>query len=224
MKKNISLLIIILVLVPLNFASGVKFDEIGIKLGVNFTNYFEISNYEDRKCIGKRNFTGGVFYSIQLEKNVFFQNEIYFNKKGSNIEYAGNTYNYDLYYIDTDHLIKIKLKRRRNIVPAILAGFFYSFNISSKGVSTIDGKRENIDLAGKINKAEYGGVLAFNLEYKMRKGSFLFDIRYVYGFSRVITDYIADVYNSGFYETLPGYKDINIKNKSINILIGYTFK
>jgi hypothetical protein len=50
MKKILNFVVILFILNNYSFASGAKFDEIGVKFGENIVNFFKISGFEDRIC------------------------------------------------------------------------------------------------------------------------------------------------------------------------------
>lgn len=187
---------------------------IGIKGGLNISKMN--SNSPSVKQKSMSSLQGGIFVSMPLSKNFYFQPELNYARMGGkynfnttrdvlNFDWWGAAYarfedellEMDLQYIDLPLIIKYKVPK---IHLSLLAGPQISYLLSAKVIAP----PQTIDIKGELNEYDIRGL--FGLEYKLPKG-FAISGRYQLGLLNIPKNGDA---NSEF------------KNNAFSFTLGYT--
>jgi hypothetical protein len=141
----------------------------------------------------------GVFYTANISDKLAFQPELYLSQKGyrfSQTPLYDTSYRLQLIYLESAVLLKFKIPSRRRFRPGLLAGPFAALKLSSDRVVRIWGKQERGSLSS-VKSLHYGAVFGFDTEFDAWSGQVIFDIRFSWGLSKIMTqpeDY-TDLYD-----------------------------
>jgi len=156
--------------------------------------------------------TGGIFFSLGIIKDVSFQPEILFIRKGARIIDSENNlevgFNFD--YIEIPVILKIDLRLEGSTVtPSLCFGPFIGFNRAASIVIRDPSYTEKQDIKEEVEKTEYGLTCGLLLTQKWGIGKFLVDLRYDFGLSNILKP------NLEWAES--------IKTRTWLIMVGYSF-
>lgn len=214
MKKILFLIIILCPLVVIGQEST-----IGFRLGLNVSKYKLVKGDLDGlqlETIPSINFS--IPINIPISDIISVQPELSIMQKGSNYEYYDDDYSYIITQKITYFDIPILMKASKLLVDKLTVGLFLGPSIGlglagkvkdeenddgdiSKNEKKIDFKKDNanrIDLAFNIGS---------NVQYELKNGFAVFDIRYQAGFSDVIKEKVGDI--------------STLKNRGLIVSVGY---
>jgi hypothetical protein len=142
--------------------------EIGVKGGVNFSNFTGTGNWQDVKAKTLVGYHFGGFVSFFLGNYFAVQPEILFSTQGSKFETAGQTFDQKVNYIN----LPVMLKYRSKSGFYLEAGPQFGFK-TSESSSSIDSLAKNTDFS-----------MAAGLGYHSKIGLGV-GVRYTAGISKV---------------------------------------
>src|SRR6478672_2399236 len=107
--------------------------KIGIKGGVNFSNFF-IDNVQDKNV--KTGFNLGLFAKLPVSKGVSIQPELLYSTKGAQASYSnpliGGDYRFNLNYLELPVLAVFNLGKNFNIHAGGYAAYLTSANVKAE--------------------------------------------------------------------------------------------
>lgn len=136
--------------------------DLGIKLGANFSNITDASNFES-----KTGFVAGAFLGIKLNDNFAIQPELLYSQQGAKLD-AGD---FNLNYVNVPVIIKYYLIQGFNIQVGPQFGFVVDDNIG-------DAIGEGIE----TNSFDTAGVVGVGYDFPM---GLRLDARYNFGLTEV---------------------------------------
>ena len=199
---------------------------VGIKGGLNFSDAKAdvfIDAVNDAPSTYTSFVVGGLA-EITINRNLSFQPEVIYSKKGFTID-EGTSFDVlgmnipigakattSISYIETPLLAKAKFGLGNTRVYGVAGpsiGYATSAKIQPKVTVLIDFNLPEValDLSDNIyNRTEFSGILGGGVEHSTQTGKLFTDIRYQHSFSNIINNPITDlsVKNSGFQWTV-GY-------------------
>jgi hypothetical protein len=181
MKKIVFTVFVLLVFV------GVKAQEFGVKIGLNYSNYHTSDDISDVTDPLLR-FNAGVFADFELSDRIVLHPELLYSAKGLAVLDDVDGYDYQQNYLDIPILFSYRINDELsfNIGPEI--GFLLSAKVTD-GTNTEDIKEF-------MEGMEYG--LDFGFSYRIPMG-LVFDARYDLGLSNIFKDFSDDdIYNRVF--------------------------
>ena len=144
MKKNI-----LFILLLTSSASFAQHFELGLKAGVNISNFTGSSNASDVKAKSLIGFHGGGFVSLFMGNNFAIQPEILFSTQGAKIEQTGTAKtDYKLDYINIPVMLKYRFNGGFYLEAGPQVGF--KVNESHSGTSEDFAKSTDLSLGGGI--------------------------------------------------------------------------
>lgn len=205
MKKALKIILILLLIQGL---ASIKLSaEIGIKGGLNLSNFF-FSDSLGSEWNYLQNFQAGAFFSIYLLKNFSIQPELLYTKKGATADgmFKGEkiTESEELTYIKIPLLVKVQFPYKVNFKVGFFSGIYTAINIGAKSITKYKDESIEEDIKNEIKDMDFGFVLGLNIEFK----KLIFDFRYTTGFSNIKSD---------------PFVDFSIKNHTLVFMIGYIF-
>lgn len=224
-------LTVLIVLIVLCFVPGSLYPELGVKVGVQRTDFEKEGSFD------LSTFRVGLFYSVDLGDNFSFQPELYFSHHGTRTYRSGvNDYYFNtesacyaeppfplisrqkLSYIEVPLLLKYTLPFRGDLKPVLYLGGYVAFRVSKKfefdtyTYDTVSGLYSeaygwrHIDI--QYRKTDRGGILGVGLEHGMGKTRMHIDFRVNIGFVNVYE------WNIRLDEK---------QNRSLSLLVGLSF-
>jgi hypothetical protein len=182
MKKIVFTVFVLLVFV------GVKAQEFGVKVGLNYSNWHTSRDISDLTDPLLR-FNAGVFADFELSDRIVLHPELLYSAKGITILLGGEDSRYQQNYLD----IPILLSYRINDELSFNIGPEVGFLLSAKATNGTD----TIDIKEVFESLEYG--LDFGFSYRIPMG-LVFDARYNLGLSNIFKEEGSDddIYNRAF--------------------------
>ena len=149
---------------------------------------------------------GGVYWGFNL--GLFtIQPEALYLRMGARVEDAPDWMEDRIEYIQVPVLLKIKLLPGP-VKPVIYGGGYYSFLLTAKGVSYIDGVSDEVDIKDQVKSNDYGVVFGGGLDFSLAGIKLSAEVRYNLG--------LANINN------LPD-DTTSVKNTSLMFLVGLGF-
>lgn len=142
--------------------------EIGVKGGVNFSNFTGTSNWQDVKTKTLVGYHFGGMVSFFLGSNFAIQPEVLFSSQGAKFESAGKTIDQRVNYVNLPVLLKFRSKSGFYLEAGPQFGFK-----TSESSSNIDSLAKNTDFA-------IAGGLGYHSKIGLGIG-----VRYTAGISKV---------------------------------------
>ncbi len=156
---------------------------LGGRLGFNMTRIVTDRNTLGTTSIKPGAQIGGVI-NYAWKTGVSFQGELLFSTKG----YKASKESFNASYIELPALIKIEIPIKKPIVPFINFGSYVAYQASSKIVYN-DTITESLNKTtfnkDKLNKLEFGMCLGAGVNYPLKKGVIIAEIRYTFGLTNV---------------------------------------
>ncbi|MGF1556958.1 porin family protein [Paucihalobacter sp.] len=172
----------------------------GLKMGVNSTNVF--ASFPDDMS-RKTGFHIASFVRFHItEELIYFQTELGYSRKGSEVNFGLNAYDLNLDYLEVPLLLSIGKKN----MSFVEIGGYMSYLINSNVSNTISPSSTNLD-PSDLNNFDYGLSLGLNFNYEQ----YTIGARYHYG--------LADLGN-GSMKDLLGEQS---RNRSFQIYVSYSW-
>lgn len=172
----------------------------GFKMGVNSTNVF--ASFPDDMS-RKTGFHVASFVKFHItEELLYFQTELGYSRKGSEVSFGLDTYSLNLDYLEVPLLISIGKKN----MSFVEIGGYMSYLINSNISNTISPSNTNLDTFN-LNNFDYGLALGLNFNYE----KYTIGARYYFG--------LADL-ASGSMKDLLGEQS---RNRSFQIYVSYSW-
>jgi opacity protein-like surface antigen len=184
--------------------------KIGIKGGVNFSNFF-IDDVEDKNV--KAGLNLGLFAKLPVSQGVSIQPELLYSSKGAKVSYnnplLGGEYRFNLNYLELPVLAVFNLGKNFNIHAGGYAAYLTSANIKAEDNGSSNEELVSFD-EEQFNRFDYGLVGGLGFDIK----NVSIGARYNYGLNQ-IGEKDQSVLSS---EVLR-----NAKNNNITLYVGYGF-
>ena len=184
----------------------------GVKGGIDFANVDE----EDEDTDWKLGFSAGAFLGIDLHEYFRLQFEGQYVQKGTEWSEDGVDITFKLNYVEL--LVPATLTipmENSSVTPRLYAGPSVAFELSCKVTGEIDGESESFDCeevpGGPVEtkSVDFGVFFGGGVDIAVGNGAITLDVLYNLGLSNI---------NDAEGETE------DVKNRNIQILIGYGFK
>ncbi|HSB94345.1 MAG TPA: porin family protein [Flavitalea sp.] len=184
--------------------------KIGIKGGVNFSNFF-IDDVKDNNV--KTGLNLGLFAKLPVSHGVSIQPELLYSSKGAKVSYnnplVGGEYRFNLNYLELPVLAVFNLGKNFNIHAGGYAAYLTSANVKSEDNGSSNESLIDFD-EEQFNRFDYGLVGGIGFDIK----NVSIGARYNYGLNQ-IGEKNQSVISS---EVLR-----NAKNNNISLYVGYGF-
>lgn len=212
--KNLKKLSTILLFALTAFTSNAQVSDgapsIGVKGGVNFSNFYT-KDVKDENVLTGLNL--GMYVNVPLNENISFQPEINFTTKGSEVTYdnflANGKAKFSLSYIEVPVLFKANLAKNFNLHVGPYFAYLVDSKITNESSNPNFNFEQNID-ENDLNKFDAGisGGIGFDFD-KIGIGA-----RYNYGLTTIGKErnYLGSTY------TFP-----DAKNSNLNIYVAVKF-
>jgi hypothetical protein len=132
MKRYITVLLFLMVLV---FNASAQHFQLGIKGGVNISNFTGSSNLEGASEKSLVAYHGGGFLNLGLGKNFSIQPEVLLSSQGAKIENAGESSNFKVIYINIPVMAKYRFNGGFYIEAGPQVGFKVDENIGEENIN-----------------------------------------------------------------------------------------
>jgi opacity protein-like surface antigen len=184
--------------------------KIGIKGGVNFSNFF-IDDVNDNNA--KAGLNLGLFAKLPVSKGVSIQPELLYSSKGAKVSYnnplLGGEYRFNMNYLELPVLAVFNLGKNFNIHAGGYAAYLTSANVKAEDNGSSNEELISFD-EEQFNRFDYGLVGGLGFDIK----NISIGARYNYGLNQ-IGEKDQSVLSS---EVLR-----NAKNNNISLYVGYGF-
>ena len=184
--------------------------KIGIKGGVNFSNFF-IDDVKDNNV--KAGLNLGLFAKLPVSKGVSIQPELLYSSKGAKVSYnnplLGGEYRFNLNYLELPVLAVFNLGKNFNIHAGGYAAYLTSANVKAEDNGSSNEGLIDFD-EEQFNRFDYGLVGGLGFDIK----NVTLGARYNYGLNQ-IGEKDQSVLSS---EVLR-----NAKNNNITLYVGFGF-
>lgn len=173
----------------------------GVKAGINISNlYGDDVNSPDSKV----GFVAGGFVSIGVSELFAVQPEIFYSQKGAKDTVADTEITTRLDYIEIPVLAKLSFPTESTVTPVFFAGPAVGIEASAKAKS--DGDEADIE---DTKSTEFGLVVGGGAQLAVGDagGAVTADVRYVLG--------LTSIDDSS--------EELDVKNGTISLLVGYAF-
>lgn len=213
-KKGVMLLMIF----GLIFFSEIKLFpvDIGVKAGLSQVDGTMSQEIPGVDFSSRSEFIVGAFISVDLFRILAVQPEVYYVTKGVNGTEGDEFSEYKFSYLEIPLLFKFKIPIVSDIKPVVFAGPYAAFNLSAKEIQTENGVKEETDLEDFVKKMDYGLVIGAGIEYTLKFGKLILDVRYTLGLVNMMQ--YLDIITSGVMDD-----DDWFKTRSFTIMIGLAF-
>ncbi len=208
--KRIYVIFLTFIIIPVMTQNKLSAD-IGIKGSLNLSRL----NFSEDDADQWKSITGfhvGIFYNLKIKKNIFFQPEIYYVTKGVTLSdsYDGMEIKstVKLNYVEIPLLLKMVFPTKSSFQPGIFIGGYWAFNINAKNILEYGSSHIEEDIKGQIANMDYGWVAGISVEYQIRKGKLVLDIRYNLGLKSLNKITLVDY---------------SVKIRSLALMVGYSF-
>jgi len=184
----------------------------GLKAGLNVADAYG----DDAEGAGSRvGLIAGGFFGYRFTDYFTIQHEILFSMKGSegsHMNFFGGDRNVmiRLAYLEVPVLARFTVPLAGRWKPGIFAGPAFSLLVYDNAEYEMYGKTVDMDIDEYIKSADIGFVFGMCLECDQGRGRTLVDIRYELGMINVPDD--------------TEYMDLELKNSTLSIMIGYAFR
>ena len=200
MIKNIIVAVLLFSITSSTFAKGL---EVGVKGGLNFSNYYDSSEG------WKRGFCAGVFSNFEMSTVFGIRAEFIYTQKGAKhlvyIQYPTGTSMTALDYLEIPIFVKLTEPTQGMFRPYLLVGPYVAYNLAATLKWEYDGDVDEYDLDDDIKDWDYGIAIGGGFDLVMPVGKIVFDGRYTVGLT-------------SFKE------DSDIKNRAISFMLGYSLR
>jgi hypothetical protein len=187
--------------------------QVGLKAGINFSTLSQkgadLVSFSWGSAAG---FTLGVFYTVNINEYLAFQPELYYSKKGGQLE-GGilgvlASKSIAIHYLELPLLLKLKFPTQSRINPHLFVGPYLSFKLSDKGEIKVLGIELEEELV-KIKGSDFGLVFGGGIDFKVKNAIVILDIRYDLGLVNIA-------------EPILGIEN-EMKNRSLILMVGCGF-
>jgi len=163
--------------------------QFGMKAGVNFSTLSQKSaNLVSLSWKSTTGFTLGAFYTIGINDYLAFQPELYYSKKGGQLEASVlgllGSKSLEIHYLEVPLLLKLRFPTQSSISPSLFIGPYGAYKLSSGGKIDILGYELEEGLIG-ITDSDFGLVFGGGIDYKVSNVTVILDIRYDLGLVNV---------------------------------------
>lgn len=166
--KNIKIYLAILLFLPIIANAQYNPVTIGIKGGVNISNF---GGEDIKDANGKIGFTGGILLDYNVDEIFFIRTGLDFTTKGAKQTKEGIEYTYNPMYLQLPVHAGYKMPFTRSFRCLLHAGPYFSYGVGGKIKSETSG-RETTDVDffgneenGGFKKVDFGLGLAVGAEY-----------------------------------------------------------
>lgn len=185
----------------------------GLKAGVNFSTLSEKgAGLVSISWGSATGFTVGAFYTANINENLAFQPEIYYSKKGGQLEGSVLSVlgekSIAIHYLEVPLLFKLKFPTQASISPSVFIGPYGAVKLSDKGQIKVLGVKLEEELIG-IKDTDFGFVFGGGFDFKVSNAKLILDIRYDLGLTNIARP-IVGVENE-------------MKTRSFVLMLGYGF-
>ncbi len=164
----------------------------------------------------KGGFIGGAFATYNFTDMIAVQPEVLFTMKGARhntdltVPGVGTANNFRalLNYIEIPVLLKVMPMSQSNVHPEVYVGPAVSFLLSARSKYDIGGSTISNDIKSELHSTDFGVAFGAGVGYGLGSGKLSLDARYTLGVTKI-------------YKTTP---QPNIRNSSISLLAGYSFR
>lgn len=207
-KSIFSLILSFLLFLTINDISLATDMKAGIKFGLNVANIYEAWEGKTVDYDSKVGYSAGLFYSIEIIRELAIQPEILFSKKGGKTTYTwwGAVYqsSISLSYIEIPILVKFIVPTQSSSNPVIFFG--PSLGIKLGGKEKIESEESSWEeKIGNLKTLDFGLIFGAGLDLGE---AITVDIRYNLGLTNINK-------NAG--------NDSYAKNRVLSITLGYSF-
>jgi hypothetical protein len=184
--------------------------KIGIKGGVNFSNFF-IDDVDDNNA--KAGLNLGLFAKLPVSKGVSIQPELLYSSKGAKVSYTnpllGGEYRFNMNYLELPVLAVFNLGKNFNIHAGGYAAYLTSANVKAEDNGSSNEELVNFD-EKQFNRFDYGLVGGLGFDIK----NVSIGARYNYGLNQI-----------GEKDQSVLSREVlrNAKNNNISLYVGYGF-
>jgi len=184
--------------------------KIGIKGGVNFSNFF-IDDVQDNNV--KTGLNLGLFAKLPVSKGVSIQPELLYSSKGAKVSYnnplLGGEYRFNMNYLELPVLAVFNLGKNFNIHAGGYAAYLTSANIKAEDNGSSNEELVSFD-EKQFNRFDYGLVGGLGFDIK----NVTIGARYNYGLNQ-----IGEKDQSALSSEILR----NAKNNNISLYVGFGF-
>lgn len=203
--KNVKIYLIVLLFFPVIASAQYNPITIGIKGGVNISNF---GGESLKDTDGKIGFTGGVLLDYNVDEVFFIRTGLDFTTKGAKQTKAGIEHTYNPMYLQIPIHAGYKMPFTRSFRCLLHAGPYFAYGVGGKTKSNVSGTDEtSTDFFGSEEngghkKIDFGLGLAVGIEY----GKIGIELGYDLGLVNISHK-----------------KDEKIKNMNAFLTLGYKF-
>jgi hypothetical protein len=190
----------------------------GAKLGVDFANFGGDVEGTDSKT----GFSAGAFFGVDLHDYFRLQFEGQYVQKGMKESVEGIELKWQLNYLEllVPATLTIPLQNS-SITPRLYAGPAVGFEMKCELAASAQGQSQTVDcdqvgeltggeLAIQTKSPDFGFFFGGGVDVGLGNGAITFDILYNIGLTNI--------------NDIPGAEMVDIKNKNLQILLGYAFR
>jgi len=157
----------------------------GLKGGVNFSTLSQKGAGLVSLSWGSvTGFTVGAFYTANVNEYLAFQPELYYSKKGGQLEGSIlsvlGSKSIAIHYLELPLLLKLRFPTRSSMSPSVFVGPYGSLKLSDKGQIKVLGLKLEEELIG-IKSSDFGLVFGGGIDFKVGNALAILDIRYDLG-------------------------------------------
>ncbi len=216
MKKLVIVLAVIFTLfVAFNLQAQVK---VGVAGGLNFSSVN--IDFEEVKPTAQTNFVIGGVLELPVYKNLTFQLQPSYTRKGADFELQGNplTWVFEINYIELPLLFKVNFGRN---YPYLYAGPTVGYLLNAELRTEVDGIEFSGDAKDVTEEFDYGICLGVGFEKSIGFGNIFFEARYTHGLSNSMKGGTFELIGGPISEPMVWEKERDdYKNNGLQVLAG----
>ena len=159
----------------------------------------------------------GLFYSMKISDEFYFQPELYFSQRGYQFDQTplyNTNYTLRINYLELPALLEYRLPTNWSFNPVILAGPFAALKLKSHKIIRIENEEASGDVSS-VNDMDYGFIFALSAKITAWNGEIIFDLRVNWGLANIMEqpdEFISLSDNPG-----------TVKTRAITLMTGYHF-
>ena len=163
-------IVLVVVAVMFGISTQAQGIDLGIKVGANFANITDASNFDS-----KTGFVAGAFLGLKFSEKFAIQPELLYSQQGADFDEG----EFDLSYINVPIIFKYYLVQGLNIQAGPQFGFVVDDKISFDGI--VDGIESGVE----ANSFDTTGVVGLGYDFPL---GIRVDARYNFGLTEVVDD------------------------------------